>query len=276
MGYPLTIICSALSISRSSYYKQNGHKEKARGPILDEALAEKIRAILDREETFGYRRVWAHLRFKERILVNIKKVHRIMKLKGWQCRLWNRPSHVPKATRVSRSTIDQPDRLWCLDSTKVFCGSYGWASLIALLDAGSREIVGYRFSLRGRAIEAMDALEQALIRAYGGLKAPEGLRLRSDNASIFLARDFIKLTRQLSLGQEFIPRYSPEYNGSIERFFRTLKQECVWLHRFESFEQAERIIPAWIEYYNQERLHSSLGYMTPREWRKQFYLPLAA
>lgn len=276
MGYPLTIICSALSISRSSYYKQNGHKEKARGPLLDEALACKIRAILDREETFGYRRVWAHLRFKERILVNIKKVHRIMKLKGWQCRLWNRPSHVPKATRVPRSTIDQPDRLWCMDSTKVFCGQDGWAPLIALLDAGSREIVGYRFSLRGRAIEAMDALEQALIRVYGGLKAPEGLTLRSDNASIFLARDFIKLANGLSLGQEFTPRYSPEYNGSIERFFRTLKQECVWLHRFESFEQAERVISAWIEYYNQERLHSSLGYMTPREWRKQFYLPLAA
>jgi putative transposase len=243
---------------------------------LDEDLAQKIRAILDQEETFGYRRAWAHLRFKEQIRVNLKKVHRIMKLKGWQCRLWNRPSHLPKATRVSRSTADQPDRLWCLDSTKVFCGQDGWASLIALLDAGSREVVGYRFSLRGRAIEAMDALEQGLLRAYGALKAPEGLALRSDNASIFLSRGFVQLTRQLSLRQEFTPRYSPEYNGSIERFFRTLKQECVWLHRFDNFEEAERIIPAWIEHYNQERLHSSLGYMAPREWRKQFYLPLAA
>jgi putative transposase len=100
--------------------------------------------------------------------------------------------------------------------------------------------------------------------------------VRSDNASIFLARDFIKTARRLNITQEFIPRYSPEYNGSIERFFRTLKQECAWLTKFETFEDAESTISEWIEYYNEERLHSSLGYLTPREWRKQFYLPLAA
>lgn len=277
MGYQLTIISSALGVNRSTYYKHIGRSEdKSSEPILDEGLAKKIRAILDKEEIFGYRRVWAHLRFKENIEVNIKKIHRIMKLKGWQCRLWNRPSYIPKATHIQKSTVNRPDYLWCMDSTKIYCGIDGWATLIAVMDAGSREIVGYRFSRRGRAIEAIDAIEQGLIRTYGILKAPEELTLRSDNASIFLAHDFVKTAKRHSIVQEFTPKYSPEYNGSIERFFRTLKQECVWLNRFETFEEAESIISEWIEYYNRERLHSSLGYLTPREWRKQFYLPLAA
>jgi len=277
MGYQLTVISSALGVSRSTYYKQIGEgKDKNSKPIMDEALAKRIRTILDKEETFGYRRVWAHLRFKENIKVNIKKVHRIMKLKGWQCRLWNRPSYIPKATHIQKSTVNRPDYLWCMDSTKIYCGIDGWATLIAVMDAGSREIVGYRFSPRGRAIEAIDALEQGLIRTYGILKVPQELTLRSDNASIFLAHDFVKTAKRYSIIQEFTPKYSPEYNGSIERFFRTLKQECVWLNRFETFEEAENVISEWIEYYNRERLHSSLGYLTPTEWRNHFYLPLAA
>ena len=94
----------------------------------------------------------------------------------------------------------------------ILCGLDGWATLIAIMDTGSREIVGYRFSCRGRAIEAIDALEQSLIRTYSLSKAPEGLRLRSDNGSIFLARDFVKTAKRYSIVQEFTPKYSPEYN----------------------------------------------------------------
>jgi putative transposase len=68
-------------------------------------------------------------------------------------------------------------------------------------------------------------LEQAVVHHYGSLTAgPAGLRLRHDNGSIFLAQHFVTTARQLGITQEFIPRRSPEYNGVVERFFRTLKQ----------------------------------------------------
>jgi len=104
-GYPLTVISRAFDINRSTYYKRSVDKGQS-SPMLDEDLAKKIRLILDKEETFGYRRVWAHLRFKEGIDVNVKKVHRIMKLKSWQCKLWNRPCYVPKAVDVKKSTVE--------------------------------------------------------------------------------------------------------------------------------------------------------------------------
>ena len=265
-GVPLSLLCRTLGVSRAGFYKrQRAPGARAPRPRPDnEALAQRIRTILDREETFGYRRVWAWLRFKEGGVVNRKTVHRIMQRNGWQCRLWHRPARRPKPTWVTCSTVDQPDRLWATEPTKIWCGQDGWASLVGVLDAGSRECVGARFARQGRAVEAVDALEQGIVQRYGRLRqVPAGLRLRHDNGSIFLARLFVGTAQQLAITQEFIPRSSPEYNGVIERFFRTLKQECVWLHHFESFEEAERIIMAWIERYNSERQHSVLGVSHP-------------
>jgi putative transposase len=275
-GYPLSLLCRALGISRAGFYKSQGVQAAPSHPPrrqrYNEELAQRIRRLLDHEESFGYRRVWAWLRFKEGMLVNPKTVHRIMQLKGWQCRLWHRPAQRPQPTWAKRSTMDQPDRLWATDTTKIWCGRDGWATFVGVLDAGSRECVGYRFARAGRALEAIDALEQAVVHRYGRLTAvPAGLRLRHDNGSIFLAQHFVTTARQLGITQEFIPRRSPEYNGVVERFFRTLKQECVWLHQFESFAAAEKVILAWIERYNTERQHSALGYVSPQAWREQFH-----
>ena len=280
-GYPVGVIASALGFHRSSYYKwvQAKSEEGARrSDRIDEALARRIRAILDTHETFGYRRVWAFLRFKDGIVVNIKKVHRIMQRKGWQCRLWHHPRRTGPRTTDRRSAVEVPDQLWSTDLTKIYAGADGWCSLIAVIDNGSREVLGFRFSRRGRALEAADALDQAVLGRYGTeLPVPAGLRLRSDNGSIFLARHYLSCTGGWGIEQEHTPGYSPEWNGVIERFFRTLKQECVWLHEFSSFEEAEAVITRWIHAYNHERLHSALGYQTPAAWRERFYaLPQAA
>jgi putative transposase len=187
-----------------------------------------------------------------------------MQRKGWQCRLWHRAALRPTPTWEPCSTVDQPDQLWATDTTKIWCGRDGWASLVGVLDAGSRKCVGARFARYGLAIGAVDALEQGVLQRYGSFAhVPEGLRLRHDNGSIFLARHFVGTAQQLAITQEFIPRYSPEYNGVVERFFRTLKQECVWLHHFESFAEAESIIMAWIDRYNSERQHSAPGVSHP-------------
>lgn len=277
-GYSLSLLCQTLGMSRAGFYKRQGRPRAAQLPSrqqrYDEGLAQRIRSVLDREESFGYRRAWAWLRFKEGLRINPQAVHRMMQLKGWQCRLWHRPVQRPHPTWAKRSTVDQPDRLWATDATKIWCGREGWATLVGVLDAGSRECVGYRFAQEGRAREAVDALEQGVIHRDGSFTTlPPDLHLRHDNGSIFLAQHFVTTTRRLGLTQEFIPRRSPEYNGAVERFFRTLKQECVWLHQCASFEEAESIILAWIEHYNAERQHSALGYLSPRTWREQFYHP---
>ena len=94
------------------------------------------------------------------------------------------------------------------------------------------------------------------------------LQLRSDNGLVFGAKAFVAVVRRYGLEQEYITPYTPEQNGMIERFFLTLKQECVWLHRFESRDHAFRVIADWLDRYDAERPHSALGYLTPREYRR--------
>jgi len=91
--------------------------------------------------------------------------------------------------------------------------------------------------------------------------------VRSDNGLIFQSRRFRAACRDYRLRQEFITPYTPEQNGIVERFFRSLKEECVWQHNFTSLAEARSTITNWIEWYNAERPHQALGYRSPRQFR---------
>jgi putative transposase len=86
---------------------------------------------------------------------------------------------------------------------------------------------------------------------------------------VFGAKVFVDVLRRYGLAQEYITPYSPEQNGMIERFFRTLKEECLWHHRFTSRDQAFLVIATWLDKYHTERPHSALGYLTPKEFAER-------
>ena len=119
-------------------------------------LAGRIKSIIEEFPTFGYRRVWAILRFRDKILVNKKKVYRILRLNHWLTRY---RKHTPRP-RVSQwvSQVDGSNQRWAVDITHVACGADGWGHLVAVIDCFDRQIVGYEFALRGRAVEAERAL----------------------------------------------------------------------------------------------------------------------
>jgi putative transposase len=91
--------------------------------------------------------------------------------------------------------------------------------------------------------------------------------IRSDNGLVFQIRRFRAACRDYRLRQEFITPYTPEQNGLVERFFRSLKEECVWQHNFGDFAEALATITQWIRWYNAERPHQALGYRSPRQFR---------
>ncbi|MCA9455632.1 MAG: transposase [Nitrospiraceae bacterium] len=75
--------------------------------------------------------------------------------------------------------------------------------------------------------------------------------------------------------QEFITPYPPQQNGLIERFFRSPKEECVWQHRFDGFEEERHKIKGWMGWYNAERPHQALQYGSPHQYRQQQELHVA-
>ena len=258
--------CRVLRVARSTLHRRAATKNPS--PKLAEALVTKLHTLIQAYPTYGYRRLWALLRYGEGVVVNRKAVYRALRIKYW---LVHQPVRTPRprAQRLRSRSLASNQR-WAMDVTHILCGKDGWGHLTAVIDCHDREIIGYEFAFRGRDKEAERALEAACLARFGTLR-PGGTPpvLRSDNGLIFQSRQFRQACRDYRLQQEFITPYTPEQNGLIERFFQSLKEECVWQHHFESFEEARRRIAQWVRWYNEARPHQALGYQRPREFRHE-------
>lgn len=254
-------LCEILAVPRASVYREPRHRRRY---AVNDVLADEIKAVIDGNPSFGVRRIhWALNRNRQRP-VNIKAVRRIVRTKGWI--MAKRPKGLRPRVHGLRSRIDRPDRRWTIDTTHFSTRKDGWCHMTAIIDCCDRTIVGWRISRSGKAKIAAAALEDALMRRNPG----PGLILRSDNGLVFGRDAFSSVARASGLLQEFITPYTPEQNGMIERWFLTLKSECIWMQNFETFDEAREKIDAFIESYNTTRPHRSLGMVSPAEWREKY------
>ena len=256
-------LCQYFGLARSSFYYRTKVKKRRSKP-LDKKLVEELRAIINENPTYGLRQLTAVLRRKLRKKINRKAVHRIIKANGWQVR--KKQTGFKKRAQGMKSRAESSNERWAIDATSVFCGEDGWCPLTAIIDCHDRSIVGWRLSSSGVSKHAAAALEEALLGRKKEIS--NGLLLRSDNGLIFGSKPFTKVAREYGVDQEYITPYTPEQNGLIERFFRTLKEECIWQYSFKSRDEAFIAISSWIDKYHKERPHSALGYLTPEEYRK--------
>ena len=257
--------CQVLGVSRACLHRTAVARGRRRR--TDPPWTERLRQLIQQHPTFGYRRLWVVLRFRDGIVVNRKAVYRVLKQKRW-C-VHQRASTPRPRVRGWTSQASRSNERWATDVTHISCGHDGWAHLAAVIDCHDRELIGYEFALRSRAKEAERAVEAACLQRFGTLRPIGPPVLRSDNGLIFQSRRFRQACRDYRLQQEFITPYTPEQNGMIERFFRSLKEECVWQHTFQTFEEARRIIRDWVQWYNHERPHQALGYRSPVQYRVQ-------
>lgn len=109
----------------------------------------RLQELLTQHPTFGYRRLWALLRYGEGVPVNRKVIYRILKLKGWL--VHQRPCTTRPRVRGWRSQTAASNQRWAMDVTRIPCGADGWAHLTTVIDCHDREVIGYDFALRGRA-----------------------------------------------------------------------------------------------------------------------------
>lgn len=259
-------IASWLNVPWSTVqYKPNRQKP----PRIDVPLERQIHELIQQPNyaSYGYRRITALLKQAGQT-VNKKKVQRIMHINGWG--VARKAKGFRPRVAASSSKSARINQRWATDMTHFFCQDVGWCHLVPVMDCWNREIVGYRISRRQNTAVAEGALEDALLSRYGRNKAQSrGLILRSDNGLIFSSKAFLRLVNKYGLTPEYITPYTPEQNGMMERFMRTIKTECIWLNSFSSFAQAQKTIAAWIDFYNNERQHSALGYLAPVQFRNK-------
>lgn len=225
---------------------------------MNEEIAGKIKQFIDKHPEAGYRTAAWMLK------LNKNTVQRIFQLKGWQVQ--KKPRGFRPRVKAFPSVAPRPNHRWSTDLVRVWCGQDRWCTLALVMDCCTREILGWQLSRSGKAKTAEAALEHALINRYGCLgRVSQKFLLRSDNGLVFSSKTYVNLVKAYGLHQEFITPYTPQQNGMVERLIRTIKEQCIYHHRFESVRHAERVIADWIQFYNEERPHQSLGMKSPAE-----------
>lgn len=278
--YPLTMICEVWRVPRSTVYaarhgsEGTGLKPQKRGPktdLSDEELLVEIREVLKTSKFLGegHRKVTYRLRGKG-IRVGRKRVLGLMRENGLLAPVRFRHDRGDRS-HSGRITTDRPNELWGTDATRFYTQDDGWCWFFGAVDHCVTDVVGWHVAKKGDRWAALEPIRQG-VRAHMDGYAPRialGLGLRHDWGPQYTAHQFQAELSWLGIRSTASYVGEPECNGVAERFIRTLKEECLYLHDFQSLEEAREVIREFIERYNHGWLLERHGYRTPAEARRE-------
>jgi putative transposase len=222
---------------------------------LEEWEKVAILAFRDLYSLEGYRRLAYMMLDADVVAVSPSSVYRVLKAAGKLPARWGKPSSKGKG-------FDQPSRPhehWHVDISYVnICGTFFF--LCSILDGYSRFIVHWEI----RETMKEDEVETIIQRARE-LYLGERPRIISDNGPQFVARDFKEFIRICGMTHVRTSPYYPQSNGKIERWFKTLKGECIRIKTPLSLDDARRLVAEFVSHYNTVRLHSAIAYIAPAD-----------
>lgn len=232
-------------------------------------IIEQIRLLKSCHPFWGYRRVWAHLRYVDGLDVNKKRVYRLMQVHRL---LATQTKHeVSRVSTRPKPRPHRPNEWWGIDMTKVITAS-GWAYIVIVLDWYTKQIVGHHCGAMATNREWLSALDRGLNRQFPDGVRKHGLHLMSDNGSQPTSQQFMKACGVLGVHQAFTSYNNPKGNADTERMMRTLKEELIWLREWSTVSEVTAELDKWIDSYNETYLHSALGYRTPNRAEKAYNL----
>ena len=250
--------CELLTVNRSSYYYQ---------PTGETPLNLELMRLIDKQhlETpwYGARQMARHLR-RQGFCVSRKRIGRLMRLMGLAA-IYQKPNtskphpeHKIYPYLLRGMTIDKPNQVWCADISYIPMRR-GFLYLVAVMDWASRKVLSWRLSNTMDADFCVAALEDALAR-YG---KPE--IFNTDQGSQFTSDVFTDMLKEADIRISMDGKGRWMDNIMIERLWRSLKYECIYLHAFETGSEVRQGLKHWIDFYNIDRPHSKLDDRTPNE-----------
>lgn len=284
--YGIARVLRVWDLSRSTFYAQRARRahpasgRRGRTPTLDDAaLLAQIRAVIA-ESPFhgeGHRKIWARLRALKGVRTSMRRVLRVLR-EAELLAPARQPEPVVERPHDGTIVTERPNVMWGTDATAAVTIREGSATIFAAIDHCTAECVGIHAAAHGDRFEALEPVRQG-VRDHFGLLRPaiaHGLALRHDHGSVYLSADF--QSEIAFLGMTSSPAFvrQPEGNGCIERFFRTLKEQLLWVRHFATIEELRQALLAFKETYNREWLLARLGYRSPAQVRQAFALTPAA
>ncbi len=280
-AYGVARVVRVWNLARSSFYaaqqrQQNPQAAQKRGPkgLSDEELAAEIRQVIEAAPFTGegYRKVWARLRhkgvrvWKDRVLRVMREQHLLSPARQSEAQA----QHPHDGTIVTEA----PNQMWGTDATTTFTDADGTVTIFAAIDHCTADCVGIHVVKRANRFEALEPIRQGLKEHYGSFSGgiAAGLWLRHDHGSVYMSDDFQQEIR--FVGIEPSPAFvrQPEGNGCIERFFRTLKEQLLWIRPFRDLEELRVALNEFRERYNHHWILERLQYRTPAKARRDFSL----
>lgn len=272
-------VLAVWGLPRSTFYARQKRTldpvpQQRRGPKTahtDAELLERIQqAIADSPfHGEGHRKFWARLRVQG-VRTSRQRVLRLMRehqLLAPQRQIAVAPAREHEGTIVT----DQPNQMWGTDATATVTLTDGQVTVFAAIDHCTAECVGIHAARRATRFEALEPLRQGVREHFGGFgrDAAAGLRIRHDHGSQYMSDHFQKEIR--FLGMESSPAFvrQPEGNGCIERFFRTLKEQLLWVRHFHDIEELQQALREFRDRYNREWLIERLNFLSPRQARQR-------
>jgi putative transposase len=257
-GLSLSRQCEIFSISRSSFYYA------PRGESVENlSLMRRIDELFLKYPFYGSRQMARQLR-REGLCVGRHRVRRLMRLMGLEAIYQAprtsdpHPAHRIYPYLLKGMVIDRPNQVWCADITYISV-QRGFLYLVAIMDWATRHVLAWRLSNTMDVRFCIEALNEALAK-YG---KPE--IFNTDQGSQFTSFDFTGVLKaaEVTISMDGRGRYMD--NIFIERLWRSLKYEAVYLHELTDGFKVERGIGDWINFYNTERPHSLHDGQTPAE-----------
>ena len=263
-----------LGVTSSGYYSYCNQRISQR-VLNDIRLLEKIKSIFfSSRETYGRYRIYIELK-KSGETCSQRRISRLMKENNFMSKARRRFKVTTKAdatAKVASNKLDQnfvsnkPNEKWASDITYVWT-SMGWLYLAVVMDLFSRKIIGVAMGERiTKELVCKAFLQAMLYRNY-----PSDLLYHSDRGSQYTSDYFQKLMKLYKIQASMSNKGNCYDNAAMESFFHTLKLECTDDIKFDSREEAKNIIFDYIEiFYNNKRIHSHLGYVSPNVFEKEF------
>jgi putative transposase len=255
---PVVRQCELVSISRSAFYY---------APVGESLLNLTLMRLIDEQfmETpfYGTRQMARHLR-RCGYCVGRKRVRRLMARMGLAAVYQKprtsvpHPEHAVFPYLLRDLTIERPNQVWCTDITYIPMRR-GFLYLVAVMDWATRKVLSWRISNTMEADFCIAALEEAIER-FG---VPE--IFNTDQGSQFTSPRFTAVLKNAGIRISMDGRGRWLDNVFIERFWRSLKYECVYLHAFETSSELRAGVTKWVDLYNARRPHSALAGRTPNE-----------